>query len=135
MPGGWPGCAKVVIRCGFWRYRALGMSLRRFLMGICGVAAQAPPNASGGLVNHRYGFCAAIFFQFPQHAARGGVLGQALAADEKVPFKAPGTFGITIGLPRSCLAPDCAQLGRLFSDVCAGGPLGPQFVGNRVSMT
>ena len=75
------------------------------------------------------------FFQFPQHAARGGVLGQALAADEKVPFKAPGTFGITIGLPRSCLAPDCAQLGRLFSDVCAGGPLGPQFVGNRVSMT
>ena len=75
------------------------------------------------------------FVQFPQHTARGGVLGQALAADEKVPFKAPGTSGITIGLPRPCLAPHCAQLGRLFSDVCAGGPPGPQFVGNRVSMT
>ena len=59
-----------MIPCGFSRYRALGVHLPLFLLGICRVAALASPNASGALVEHRRGFLGALSLNFntPQDA-------------------------------------------------------------------
>ena len=59
-----------MIPCGFSRYRALGVHLPLFLLGICGVAALASPNASGALVEHRRGFLGALLLNFytPRHS-------------------------------------------------------------------
>ena len=64
MAGGLPGRAKVVIPCGFSRYRALGVHLPPLLLGICGVAALTSPNVSGALVEHRRGFLGALLLHF-----------------------------------------------------------------------